>query len=307
MIEYHVRDRRSTRFMRWYRKLPFGIPGMNLVLRTGLRIHTARARARVRRFVVGRDGEMQQWFEQQQLFFGFGVIRSGTTFLAHFLNQAVPDSVITHEAIPDDYWAYPQALDSDTEAKAYIDSFRKSEIFFRAHAFGRSIYGEINPFLRRHCAALQQTFPHARFFHLVRDGRDVVRSIMCRATFDAKDPLNGLIRPRPEDPYASQWDAMSRFEKVCWWWQMDNRYLREQIGHTVQFEQLRSDYVYFDTQLMQHLGLSIDEQTWSSYVSTPRNKSPRYTFPAWSEWTKEQQEIFVRICGEEMKANGYTI
>lgn len=67
---------------------------------------------------------------------------------------------------------------------------------------------------------------------------------MSRGSLGKIDPIGHLNKPASDDPYFCQWQSMTRFEKVCWLWQADNRYLRKNIGHSLQFEKLISDYGY---------------------------------------------------------------
>ncbi len=240
-----VKKRYYTRIMDVYRKQGIYIPCLPTLIRTALRLRIAKDHLKSHTFYRTNEREVREWFETRHIFFGFGVIRSGTAFLANFLNQVVQDAVIEHEAFVGDYWYYHRALQSESEAEKYIGGFRLTEIFSRMRHRPENRYGEINPFLRRRCRALQKYLPKAKFFHLVRDGRKVVRSIMSRQTFDRTDPLGCLVRPPSNDPYAGVWKKMSRFEKVCWLWQCDNRYLRESIGFTLSFEKLIRDWDYF--------------------------------------------------------------
>lgn len=227
--------------------------------------------------------------------------------MADFLNREAESAIILHEANVNDYWFYHKALRSEEEEKKYIGEFRKNEIYYRIHKSGVKLYGEINPFLRRHCKALQELIPNAKYFHLVRDGRDVVRSIMSREILSNKDPLGHLTYPPDNDEYKDKWQRMNRFEKICWLWQTDNRYMREQIRYTIQFEQLISDYDYFKEKLLDYIGIFIDKRTWEEYMNHRVNITPSYKIPHWSQWSKQQMKSFDEICSDEMEKCGYSL
>ena len=93
-----------------------------------------------------RTEEIVEWFDNKRIFFVFAVNRSGTTFLANFLNRVIPDSLIEHEANVDDYWFYISALKSEKEAEKYIKEFRLAEIYYRTKEKKIKLYGEINSF-----------------------------------------------------------------------------------------------------------------------------------------------------------------
>ena len=289
-----------------YRWSSLYLPGFNTAARMGLRMKAMKDRQIVARACQGKEQEIDRWFDERKLFFGFSSIRGGTVFLTNMLKQEVPDSHIEHEASVIDYWELPKARLSEEDALAYIQGFRRNEIYYRA-PHDVAIYGEINPFLRRHCKAVKAVFPNAKLFHLVRDPRDVVRSIMSREILSKKDPMGKLIKPPPWDPYHEQWDSMSRFERVCWEWQDDNRYIREHVSHVVKFEDVTGDYEAFRFGLLDYLGISLSEEKWRDYVSEPRNVSRKNRLEHWTEWPAEKIEILMRICGSEMSEYGYQV
>ncbi len=171
------KKRYYTQIMNIYRKKGIYVPGLPTLIRTALRLKVAKDRLKIRTFCRVSEEEIREWVDRKRLFFGFGLIRSGTTFLANFLNRVVPDAVIEHEANVVDYWYYPLAMHSEADAEKYIREFRLPEIVYRMRHRPADLYGEINPFLRRHGRALQKLLPQATFFHLVRDGgRSSVRS-----------------------------------------------------------------------------------------------------------------------------------
>ncbi len=295
-----------TRLMKGYRRLGFTIPLFNPVVRLILRLRFWFYQTDVFLYCRGREKEIEKWYQEKEIFFGLAIIRSGTTFLADFFNRFEKSAIVGHEVILDDYWSYAKNYNSAAGRFEYLKNFRRAEIYYRLCRAGDfQVYGEINPFLRRHVRALREVFPEAKFFHLVRDGREVVRSIMSRGTFSEQEPIAEMIRPTEDSPYFSRWEKMSRFAKVCWLWQEDNRLLRITINQTVQLEKIISDYCYFKENLLDYLKLDISEKVWRRYVRNRRNPSPEYKFPEYSQWSSEQKEIFWEICGSEMKANGY--
>ncbi|MFW6070645.1 MAG: sulfotransferase, partial [bacterium] len=163
------------------------------------------------------------WSEKVNVFFVLAIGRSGTSFLAHLLDQA-PGAHVVHEPIGEDFMAYQEAFHDPDAARSYVHRFRKKEIYLRARAVQMEhmeAYGEVNSALRRHARALAAAFPDAVLFHLVRDGRDVVRSMSARRTMTPEDKNTNAIRPRPGDPWAGKWEQMDRFARLCWYWQVE--------------------------------------------------------------------------------------
>ena len=170
------------------------------------------------------------------------------------------------------------------------------------------IYGEVNSFLRRHCEALKKAFPNVTILHLVRDGRAVVRSMYSRETMMPGAYDTKYVRPKPGGPYYEKWDKMSRFEKLCWYWAVENEYLyRCTNGRIVHFEKIVRDYEYFKEKVLEPLGLDIPREIWEREVRRPRNISLQYKLPHWKEWDKWMEERFREICGEIMEKLGYTL
>lgn len=293
-----------TKLMDRYRWSPVFIPGFNHSARLALRIRYARDKHRVNRLCRGREQEIDDWFDHLELFFGFSSIRGGTVFLTNMLKLQTPNAHIEHEANVVDYLNLPQARLSEEASLEYVKIFRRNEIFSRAPR-NIDIYGEINPFIRRHCTAIQRVFPQARLFHMVRDPRDVVRSIMSREIFSRKDPMAALTSPRPSDPYFKQWSSMSRFEKICWEWQCDNRFIRESVPQVIRFEDMMKDYDKFKMDLLDYLKIDLPSDVWASFVNRPKNVSRNYGFEHWSKWDARTMDTFMCICGEEMAEYGY--
>ena len=166
-------------------------------------------------------------------------------------------------------------------------------------------YGEINPFLRRHCKAVKSVYCVAKQFQIVRDPRNVLRSLMSRELLGKKDPMNAVIRPSNDDPYSEKWPNMSRFEKLCWLWAADNKFIRENVGHTIKFEELRKNFDYFNENVLEYLNLDVSPDAWKSEIRVVYNSTPRYIFPKYLDWSGENKKHFEQICGAEMVFYGY--
>lgn len=252
------------------------------------------------------EEDVKAWTESVNVFFVLSIGRSGTAFIAHLLNKS-PRTYVVHEPVIADFPAYLEAFRDEHSAQRYVQDFRKWEIYARAGKPGITTYGEVNSILRRHHQALQRAFPNAAFIHLIRDGRDVVRSMMSRRIFTYKDPITSLLRPREGDPFNNRWSSMSRFEKVCWYWQTENKFLRNSIGNTVQLEKLVADYDYLHEKLLRPLNLDIPREAWERGIDKPKNATQHYQIPHWSAWDSETVATFEAICGHEMLKAGYDL
>lgn len=251
------------------------------------------------------EDKMEEWFNSRNVFFILSMGRSGTQSLSDLLNKT-PGALVVHEpfieAVP-----HQEAFHDPRKAKEYIQNFRKKESYSRVHKLDIETYGEVNSFLRRHCNALKTAFPKAKLLHLVRDGRDVIRSMYSRETMKPRAYDTRRIYPRENDPWRDEWPRMLRFEKLCWYWMVENKYLRECIGKTIHFEKIILEYDYFKKNVLKPLNLEISRETWEEIINKPKNATVSHKLPHWSKWDKRTKEAFERICGEEMRKSGYEL
>lgn len=304
-LDRHLKKRFYTRLMDVYRHNDIYIPGFNVITRSILKTKSETEFQRISKKAMESRLEIESWKNTHRFFFGYGVFRSGTTFLADFLNRNASDTIVQHEPNVNDYWFYAKAIHSKEEALKYTNNYRVAEIYFRMKDTEMKIYGEINPFLRRHCQAMRTAFPLANHFQVVRDPRDVLRSLMSRELFGPKDPMAKVVFPPLDDPFCEKWPSMTRFEKLCWLWAADNRFIRSHVNHVLQFEQLVSNFDYFDEKVLKFLNIEVKPDAWQSEVGRVFNSTPRYTFPKFSEWNAIEKQQFERICAEEMQNYGY--
>lgn len=304
-LDKHLKKRYYTRLMDVYRHNDIYIPGFNSITRTILKTKAETEFDRVSKNAQDKWAEIENWKSRQRFFFGYGVFRSGTTFLADFLNRNSSDAIVQHEANVNDYWFYAKAIHSQEDALKYVTDYRTAEVYFRMKDADMKVYGEINPFLRRHCEAMKTIFPEAKHFQVVRDPREVLRSLMSRELFSRKDPMAAVIFPPEEDSFRDEWPSMTRFEKLCWLWAADNRFVRTHIDHVLQFEQLLTSFDYFDENVLKFLDLDVKPEAWQSEIGQAFNSTPRYTFPKFSNWSAIEKRQFEHICGQEMQHYGY--
>lgn len=298
---HKVKLRPYSRLMHWYRWSDVYIPLFNPTARLALKMKYLKDQKTVNTFIRSKENELEDWFNKTTIFFGFSSPRSGTVFLTDLFIQELKEGITEHEANIVDYLAFTKAIQSNQNALDYIENFRKKDIYYRTKGRKLKFYGEINPFLRMHCKAIKELIPHAKLFQIVRDGREVVRSVMSRDKLGKKDPMAYNIEPPEGDLYHAKWKDMTRFEKVCWQWQFTNRFMRENIDYSVSFKQIRTDYDYFKEYILDYIGINISQEAWQNYVNQPKNKSAQYRMPHWKDWKKEELDTFWKICGKEME------
>ncbi|NES72585.1 MAG: sulfotransferase, partial [Okeania sp. SIO2D1] len=170
----------------------------------------------------------QDWNNIQKVFI-VSTGRTGTLFMSEFF-KLFPEVFSCHEPNPN-FWNlginYAQGIKSSHEAVQEIEKGRRvlcSEVKRRK----AQIYIESNNRLFSLVKPLREVFPDAKIVHVVRDGRDYVRSGMSRIKWYEKDDKT-TIRLRADmfhnDPYANKWQQMSRFEKIAWLWQKKDGFI----------------------------------------------------------------------------------
>jgi len=117
-------------------------------------------------------------------------------------------------------------------------------------------------------------------FHLVRDGRDVVSSILDR-------------QPAME------------FRDACEIWSVRNRHVSTIVPDTRRFlfERLLKYRIDMGS-LAEQLGGRLDPRSWEKARFEILNMGGR-SFPYWRDWNKALTDIFWKICGELMTTYGY--
>lgn len=204
------------------------------------------------------------------------------------------------------------------------------------------IHGEKNltlgPFIPQLHALLR-----CRFVWIVRDGRDVARSLMNWHTeafgniyrdcaFD--DPLSAQARaalaqvppeldtadyarprPLPGDPWRERWSTLSRFQMVAWYWSFINRLFANQLQQLPAEAWIRVDYSRITVErigeLFQFLELEgfdaarVAEMLGRRINSLEDRFQSRGPFAHWREWDDERRRQFDEIAGQQMAALGY--
>lgn len=248
--------------------------------------------------------QIESWFKEKDMFFLLSLGRSGSMFLANLLNKA-SGAQVCHEPTRLDFLAHTRAFAGRDKKFDYISDFRRNYIYRKNRKIDFNIYGEVNSLLRRHPQEIKRNLPNVKIFHLVRDGRDVVRSMMARRTFTARDPFSLIIKPKRGEDYFENWAGMDRFERLCWYWWVENQYLDRLIVKPLLFEKLIRDYGYFKENLLVPLGLDISRDIWKDLTLQPKNTTNQHAIPHWKNWSSERKDQFDKICGSLMERFGY--
>jgi hypothetical protein len=88
---------------------------------------------------------------------------------------------------------------------------------------------------------------------------------------------------------------------------VENQHLRTSIGNTVKFEDVIRDYGVFEQRILRPFGLTMSLGQWKEQTGVQRNATGTYEIPHWRDWDSHHTQTFERICGDEMRANGYLL
>ena len=168
-----------------------------------------------------------------KLFFIISLGRSGSKFLADLLDCA-PCSLVYHEPYTDDkmFFGLRYYYSADIVMNNYLEERFKKLLPANDYI---THYGEVNSYLRYEIDWLKKRF-NPTLIHMIRDGRDFVRSALKRDTYTAFDKQVQIV-PRDGDTYSVKWYAMDRFQKLSWYWMHSNEYISSKVDRFVRFEQ----------------------------------------------------------------------
>ena len=254
-------------------------------------------------------------------FFITSLGRSGTKFLSKLINNS-EEVICKHEPYRQDYlniglsYYYPNSTILNDNLHKRFESIKKNN-----SKLGYSCYGEVNSLLRYNAEWLKSNL-NAKIVHIIRNPKDVVRSIYSRNVYrDGSSHIE--IIPKNENPYSDKWLNMTRFEKICWYWVHTNEVLEKNIDMRFRFEDLIKDYNIF-LKLIDYLDIPIiSKELWEFEIKNPRNTSKANFFRKrlkgllnfklikdndigdYDMWTEEQKNSFNRICSKTMRKYGY--
>jgi len=241
--------------------------------------------------------------------------RTGTKFLAKFLDN-LDEIYSIHEPDPNF-----RKLSINYAKGKYSFNRAKNEIEINRRALCRKVkreesrmYVESNPRLFSLIKPLKEVFIEPYIIHIVRDGRDFVRSAMSRpyGAFYSKGDTKPRLKANdfPDDDYYDKWNDLSVFEKICWYWKKRDEIIYLDMkdysnGLTIRFEDIfkRINDYQSVKEICDFLELE-DEKAISIFKSMQENKinkTKQYSIPHWKEWDEGRKLKFNQIAGEHMK------
>ncbi|MCB0754620.1 MAG: sulfotransferase domain-containing protein [Flavobacteriales bacterium] len=238
--------------------------------------------------------------------------RSGTTFLGDLLSS-VPDVSAGHERIGNrEYWLLSWYLGSN-----YSVPFLKKEKYkIDQDHVDKKAYVDVNSYLQNSTNELKTVFGTENVLHLVRDPKEVIRSIYTR-----RNDFDIHLLPKSEEE-VSEWLASDRFYQVCKNWQIAMDQLVENEIPTIQFEKITSDFSYLKQKLLEPFGIDLTETQWNEAKMKKTNKTPKKAYRflyakvkgkqfqpdelgKFDTWPVEFQHVYNELCGRYSSELGY--
>lgn len=252
----------------------------------------------------------QDWSPIQKVFI-VSTGRTGTLFFAQLFNL-LPDIQSLHEPSPDFLNLainYAQSLVSFEAAAQEIE--RKRRPFCRdLKRQNINFYIESNNRFFSLTHPLQRVFPDSKIIYIVRDGRDYVRSGMSRSWYTEDDKSPRLRADMfPDDPYANQWNQMSRFQKIAWRWQKKDGFINRDFDKLENSIKVKFEDIFYDPErqglfeITRFIGIPDDlvkyplEQIGDKKV----HANSKQIIPKWTHWDDQMKRDFDAIAGDHMK------
>ena len=271
------------------------------------------------------------------IFFIIGCARSGTTALVKMLNTSQNATVFVEQKPNLCIEARNLYRGILSDPRQVIEGAKLEPI---QKVLSRGLkYGDKNPNYLPFIPYIAELWD-CKFFFPVRDGREVVRSLMDwhdyysqkfshSGVFAMKedDPNSSTdspkrdwwdysrLRPNPGDPYFEEWQQLSRFEKCVWYWTNYNRKALELFSELDYRQWFQVDMKSLDRSMMREIfdflgldGFNADQigEVMNTRINSLQERAGLPDkFPRWTDWTPEQRNAFDRIAGDMMECVVY--
>ncbi len=209
----------------------------------------------------------------------------------------------------------------------WLDQFESKIKGFMA-ATGVEIYGQKDPAYNWVISHLYKTF-ECKFVYLVRDGREVVRSLLnwnqqtsgiiyneCKEPVKLSDQAaankkanegvydqSDMLRPRPspQEPLFLKWKNLSRAEMYSFYWVRSNQIIENQLSAVPKDMKLKIHMGAFRAErLIDFLKLDISADQANQFLGEKINSTEQRgfgsgTYPEWKDWDFKLKQATDRI------------
>lgn len=265
-------------------------------------------------------------------FFLIGCHRSGTTALANVL-QSATNADLHIEAPPKFQVEFRERYEERLNDAEPLLREARQPLIDQASATGMH-FGDKNPSYMAFVPELKNLWD-CKIVLFVRDGRDVVRSLMDWHDLKAgtvyireEDGAEGpdqlpeenpwsyfLPRPSTGDPLRAEWKSLGRFEKCAWFWSEYNKTALNRLADWPEDRWLLVNTTGLTAEscerIFDFLGLEgFDKVTVNKLLNSRINSVEARVglpdrFPRWSQWDDDLRQRFDRFAAPMMRRLGY--
>ena len=179
----------------------------------------------------------------------------------------------------------------------------------------RKGYIETSPQVTFLALVICQVVPKAKFVHMVRDPRLVVRSGMRRKWYDGHQMDGTRITPMPDAKYHPQWQQLVPFQKNLWLWNETNRWILDFLTIVPSHKQLlihAEDVFSGSSDVLERLFAFISSplpprRKIDRILGKRLNAQRKGNFPKPEQWDSRSMEMLVNMCGDTANQLGYAI
>ena len=246
----------------------------------------------------------EHWRGLQQHFFFLSAARSGSKWLANFLNTATPMEAL-HEFTLNHRFKEGELIPEKRTGHGFSDLVKEKDearrLLIESRKWIESLnqdFAETNVYLERFLPVLKEVFPEAVYVHLHRDPKDVVRSILNRNWYEIP------IDKKHPDMEVDNWESISQFEKSCWYARITNESLLDFCEHRIIFESMVKDIAYLSNTLLS-LGIPVFSRLSKRVFDEIINANLNQKFPEYSQWNDEHRCLYHGIMWPVILELGY--
>lgn len=243
------------------------------------------------------------WLGQPRTYFFLSAARSGSKWLANFLDAATPLTV-RHEFMLNHAFHAKESGEKRT-GNGFRDLALDVEEAGRLIAEGWTIretinrdYAEVNVYPEAFVDELVRYFPDAMYIHLQRDPRAVVRSLIGRGWYDTPDD------PRHRSVDVEGWDSFDQFTRVCYYVADVMARLERVSQTTIRLETATTDLAAL-TKVVEDIGIVVHPRLAARAHGEIIDATRKHEYASYSGWLPGDRAAYKNICGKVERRAGY--
>lgn len=281
--------------------------------------HSINRKWRLRRkSVFNSDGTLSSFDQRHPCVFTLSTGRVGTETLAGLYSLA-GNIIAYHEPRPLLFKLSKLSYEYSGNSDARLilnEAFKLARADLLSHSLDRKKgYIETSPQATFLAPIILDIIPNARFIHLVRNPKDVVRSGMRRKWYAGHRFDNFRLGPLSNSSIAPSWNNYDPFKKNLWLWAETNRWIADFCA-TVPADRtllLHSEDIFGNdeeavSKLFTFIGAPAQrKRTISRVLGKKFNAQETGHFPPPDQWTGEMKKTLIDLTGEVAHQLGYKL